>query len=90
MMKKDHVILGVHVTDRMKKAGEVQRLFSEYGQCIKTRLGLHQMTEENAAGAAGLILLEMVGDAAKASELLSRLNAIEGVEAKKMVFEHAK
>lgn len=88
MQKQNHVILGVHVTDRMKQVGGVQKLFSDYGHHIKTRLGLHQVSEEGCSSAAGLIILEMVGEEKGSRDLQEKLNAIEGVEAKLMVFEH--
>lgn len=88
MDKKNHVILGVHVTDRLQKAEEVQKLFTEYGHSIKTRLGLHHVDEGDRAGDTGIILLEMVGEVSKAEQLLMRLNSIEGVEAKMMLFTH--
>mgnify|MGYP001396240295 CR=1 FL=1 len=56
-----HVIFGVHVTDRMKNAVELQRAFSEFGCQIKTRLGLHEVSA-SACSPNGLVILEMVGD----------------------------
>src|SRR5208283_2494085 len=60
LMKKDHVILGIHVTDRLRKAGEVQKVFTEYGRHIKTRLGLHEVADTVGNG-EGVVLLEIVG-----------------------------
>ena len=79
MDKKSHVILGIHITDRLQKAGEVQKLFSEYGHSIKTRLGLHHVEEGDRVGDTGLILLEMVGEVSNAEHLLMRLNSLEKV-----------
>jgi hypothetical protein len=87
MVKHDHVILGVHVTDRMKKASEVQKLLSKYGEHIRTRLGLHQVYADRCVP-GGIILLEMMGDRARCEELAKKLAAIEGVEVKKMHFTH--
>jgi metal-responsive CopG/Arc/MetJ family transcriptional regulator len=87
MVKHDHVILGVHVTDRIKKALEVQKLFSKYGQHIRTRLGLHQVYADRCVP-GGIILIEMVGDRKRCDELAEKLDAIEGVEVKRMVFSH--
>ncbi len=81
-----HFILGVHVTDRLKKAAEVQALFSQYGCYIKTRLGLHEV--ENVCSPNGLVLLELHGDDAVCNELADKLAAIEGIEIQKMVFTH--
>ena len=83
-----HIILGIHVTDRVSKAGSVQEVLTEYGCNIKTRVGLHEAAE-GACSANGVIVLEMFGDEAKADEMSGRLSAIDGVEVKKMVFEHA-
>ena len=84
-----HIILGVHVTDRATRAGEVNALLSKYGCNIKTRLGLHHVTTD-ACGPNGLMLLEMAGDEAACYKLLDALNALEGIEAKSMEFDHPK
>jgi hypothetical protein len=81
-----HVILGVHITERLKKAVEVQKLLSEYGCNIKTRLGLHEV--QNVCSPNGILILEMYGDEAISLELAEKLDAIEGIEVQKMVFEH--
>ena len=41
--KVKHIILGVHITDRLKEAVEVQKLLTVFGRYIKTRLGLHEV-----------------------------------------------
>jgi len=81
-----HIILCVHITDRLRKVAEVQQLFSQYGCNIKTRLGLHEV--ENVCSPNGIVLLEMYGDEAVCFELADKLAAIDGIEVKKMVFEH--
>ncbi len=83
----DHILLGIHITNRIKKAGDVQKLLTEYGCNIKTRLGLHDV-HDNYCSPAGLIVLELYGDLAKCNELEHRLTGIEGVEVRKMVFSH--
>ena len=42
-MTDNHVILGIHIQDRLKQVAEVQKLFTRYGCNIKTRLGLHDV-----------------------------------------------
>ena len=86
--KVKHIILGVHITDRLKKAVEVQKLLTAYGMHIKTRLGLHEI-QEHAAGPNGLLVLEMVGGDKPAKELTEKLGALEGVEVKAIAFEHS-
>ena len=81
-----HIILGVHVTERLKKAVEVQALLSQYGCNIKTRLGLHEVG--NVCSPNGLLLLEMWGEDEICFELADKLAAIEGIEVQRMVFTH--
>ncbi|MEI8138768.1 MAG: hypothetical protein WCI03_02755 [bacterium] len=87
MKTHKHIIVGVHITDRVKHAGAVQKVFTEYGIHIKTRLGLHDV-EGSSSSSSGIILLELVGDEKKCSSIIKKLTAIRGVEAEKMVFSH--
>jgi hypothetical protein len=87
MTKEKHVIFGIHVTERMKKASQIQNLLTEYGCNIKTRLGLHE-TSCDTCSASGVMLLEMAGDPAQSNELMTKLNAIDGVEVKAIEFDH--
>ena len=86
-MKEDHVILGIHVTNRLRNAGEVQKVFTEFGCNIKTRLGLHEVADDYCAP-GGVLILEMTGDDAVCQELARLLGEIEGVEVQKMEFRH--
>ncbi len=87
MPLKKHVILGVHITDRIHHVDAVQHLLTEYGCSIRTRLGLHE-ADKGFCSPNGLLVLEMTDDEKTADQLAAKLNAVEGVEAKKMVFEH--
>ncbi|MDD5718623.1 MAG: hypothetical protein PHQ53_02920 [Candidatus Krumholzibacteria bacterium] len=84
-----HVVVGIHVTDRLAKAGDVQKVLTDFGCNIKTRIGLH---EANAQGCspAGIILLEIYGGEKVLAELKQRLAAIAGIEVQAMVFNHAR
>ena len=86
-MKEKHVILGVHIQDRVKEASVVQQLLTEYGCNIKTRLGLHEVDEKFCA-AGGVVLLELVGKNGECAALEEKLAAIDGVDVKRMVFDH--
>ena len=85
-MQAPHTILGVHVTDRLTEAVEVQKLLTKYGKHIKTRLGLHEIEKRDAP--QGLLLLEIVAPDAEIQALADGLNAIAGVEVQSMVFHH--
>lgn len=86
-MKEDHHIVAIHVTDRLSKAQAVQALLTEFGNHIKTRLGLHEL-EPDATGPNGILILEMIGGAAPCQTLLAKLNEIVGIEAKLITFTH--
>jgi hypothetical protein len=80
-----HIILGIHVSDRLKNAVDVQKVFTEYGCNIKTRIGLHD-ANENVCSPSGVVLIEFFGTDAEADGMKSKLNEVEGVQVQKMVF----
>lgn len=82
-----HIIIGVHVTDRNIHAGQVQEVLTEFGNLIKTRLGIHEVGEEFSS-TNGILILELLDDEERAWQLIEKLRLIEGVEVKKMIFEH--
>jgi len=85
--KEKHIILGVHITDRTKNVALVQQALSEFGCFIKTRLGLHEASDDFCSP-NGLVLLEMLDNDLQANGLVTRLKAITGVEVQQMVFDH--
>jgi hypothetical protein len=85
--KDPHVIFGIHISDRGHHAVGVQAVLTEFGENIKTRLGLHEL-HEGSSSPNGLLLIEFVGDDARAKIFSGRLGAIDGVEVKQMVFDH--
>ena len=87
MRQGKHIILGVHITDRLREAVSVQRHLTEYGRYIKTRLGLHEV-EDASEGPNGILLSEMVGPEEKSRELTDKLKAIPGIEVQSMTFGH--
>ena len=86
-MNDDHIILGIHVTNRLKNAVEVQRVFTEYGCNIKTRVGLHDV-DANVCSPSGVVLIEFFGADDEATAMIATLNEVEGVVVQKMVFGH--
>ena len=84
--RQSHVVLAVHVTDRVKKAQEVQKTLSEFGNVIRTRVGLHEVSAEYSAP-GGVLLLDIVGEP-KARQLQKALGKIRGIETKLVVFKH--
>ncbi|MFA4973367.1 MAG: hypothetical protein WC683_12185 [bacterium] len=80
-----HMIFGVHVSNRVKKATDVQGIFTQYGCNIRTRLGLHDASD-NVCAPNGVIILEMVGDEKICNEMADKLSKIDGVQVQKMLF----
>ena len=82
-----HVIFGVHLTNRVKHAGMVQEVFTEFGAHIRTRLGLHDIGPHGPSP-RGVIVLDVTGDDRALDGMAERLSAIEGVEVQRMIFTH--
>lgn len=84
---KDHHIVGVHITDRTTHAAEVQTILSKYGKNIRTRLGLHEVSEDSASP-NGLLLLEVVGSNQEIDALSDELRRLKGIQVQSMFFSH--
>ena len=84
-MSKEIRILGVLIHDRQKEAGDVQKVLTKYGCSIKTRLGLHEVSDD-LCSTSGLVLLELFGDAGEMDKLEKELDAVAGAQVQKMVF----
>ncbi len=82
------VIMGIKIGNRDDDALSVQKLLTEYGCVIKTRIGLHEAADScKSCSSRGLILLEFVEKSAdKVSELEQKLSEIDSVVVKKMEF----
>lgn len=80
------VVLGVQITQRAEKSLAVQNTLTKFGCSIRTRLGLHEVSEDYCSH-AGLILLELTGDAGEMLRLEEELSRIPGVVVKKMTFD---
>ena len=87
MSLKNHIIMGLHITNRVQHVAPIQHLLTEYGCSIRTRLGLHEV-EKDFCSPNGVLLLEMTDDRNNADELMTKLNKIEGIESKIMTFDH--
>ena len=80
------IVLGVQITKRVENVPSVQAVLTEYGCNIKTRLGLHEVTE-SICSTLGLLLLDTYGEEKKILEMEAKLKEITGVVVQKMVFE---
>ncbi len=77
-MTKNFMIIVVNL--RKKEAVTVQKILTEWGCFIKTRLGLHEGVLDQCSE-VGSIILELVGEKEKHVELTRKLNLLEGINA---------
>jgi len=77
----EKTILHILVKKRNEKANEIQKILTEYGCMIKTRLGIHDGVAESCTN-TGLIILELVGEKEKKEELAKKIHEIDGVASK--------
>jgi hypothetical protein len=69
------------VNKRKKEAVTVQKILTEWGCLIKTRLGLHEGVLDDCSE-IGSIILEVVGEPNQHEEIVRKLNLLAGVTAK--------
>ena len=73
-------VLLILIDQRKKNAPQVQKILTEWGCLIRTRLGIHEGVLEECSE-EGLIILELVGDEENHKKLMERLNVLPGVKA---------
>ncbi|MDO9510388.1 MAG: hypothetical protein Q7J34_01400 [Bacteroidales bacterium] len=78
-------ILGLHITDRIKEAGQTQKTLSENHTLIKTRLGFHEVSED-VCSRTGIILLQLSGSVDEQDKLEHQLREIRGIDVQRMEF----
>ncbi|PID27651.1 MAG: hypothetical protein CSB55_08230 [Candidatus Cloacimonadota bacterium] len=83
-MKKDFMLILINL--RKKEAVTVQKILTEWGCFIQTRLGLHNGVLSDCTE-TGTVFLELVGDKEKHTELCRKLNLLTGVSAKVIELE---
>jgi len=69
------------VDKRKENAVNVQKILTDWGCLIKTRLGIHDGVLDNCTN-SGFIMLELVGDATKKKQLIDKLKVLSGVDAR--------
>ena len=75
----ERTLLVILVDTRKKTAPTVQKILTDWGCLIKTRLGIHDGTLDKCSN-SGLIILELVGEKEKHQELSQKLCLLEGVK----------
>jgi hypothetical protein len=75
-------ILGLYVGNTIADKNPLQQVLTQYGNVIRTRLGLTV-----TSGAHGVILLELSGDSKEIKNLKAALKNINGLQLQQMLFE---
>ncbi|MNN26514.1 MULTISPECIES: hypothetical protein [Clostridium] len=76
-------IMALSIDPRTAHAPQVQTVLTKHGCAIKTRLGLHEASEDSCSQ-KGLILLHLSSDLQEVKELEDELIDIDGVRVKYM------
>ena len=74
-------ILLVLVGNRQESAIAVQKILTEMGCFVKTRLGIHDETPESCSN-TGLIILELMGKEKEKQEVVDKLKTVKHVSVK--------
>jgi hypothetical protein len=72
-------VLLILIDKRKDAAINVQKILTEWGCLIKTRLGIHDGVLDNCSN-HGLIILELVGAPDKQKEMTRKLGLLKGVK----------
>lgn len=74
-------VMSVLTNKRVQNVNEMQRVLTESGCIIRTRLGIHDAGEDFCSN-EGLIILDLVGSEEEITKLEEKLNEIPGIKAK--------
>lgn len=72
-------VLLILIDKRKDAAVNVQKILTEWGCLIKTRLGIHDGILDDCSN-HGLIILELVGEKTKQQEMTRKLELLKGVK----------
>jgi len=78
-----HKLIMIKIEKRDPEAVDVQNILTEFGCCIKTRLGLHEVETDKCA-ASGLIILQLGAEICDIDKFMMKLNDLPHVTAKFM------
>ncbi len=78
-------IAGILIKDRIKESGRTQKVLSEYGHLIRSRMGYHEVSDD-ICSRIGTIVLTLDGPEEEQINMINELKTIGGIEIKEMVF----
>ena len=74
-------VMSVLTNKRVQNVNDMQRVLTESGCIIRTRLGIHDAGDDFCSN-EGLIILDLVGSEEEITQLEKKLNEIPGIKAK--------
>jgi len=81
LMSSCYYIIAVRMENRVDNATKFQEVLTKNGCKIKTRLGLHEVSD-NACSNDGIIVLQPCGNKEDVEALVNDLNSLKGITAK--------
>ena len=76
-----YYIIGVRMDNRIDNAVKFQEVLTKNGCMLKTRLGLHDISNDDCAN-DGIIVLQPYGSKEDVEALVNELNSLEGITAR--------
>lgn len=73
--------IGVRIDNRINNAVKFQEVLTRNGCKIKTRLGLHETSDDTCSN-DGIIILQPYGTKEDVESLVNELNSLEGITAR--------
>lgn len=86
-MQTEINIVTIKVLDRIKEAGRLQNILSEYSSIINTRFGYHELNDMKCSR-TGLIILELKGSDDYSHSFIAKIEEIGGIVVKVMTFKN--
>ena len=80
-MMSSYYIIGVRMDNRIDNAVKFQEVLTKNGCMLKTRLGLHDIIDDDCAN-DGIIVLQPYGSKEDVEALVNELNSLEGITAR--------
>lgn len=80
-MMSSYYIIGIRMDNRVNHAVKFQEVLTKNGCKIKTRLGLHEVSDD-ACSNDGIIVLQPYGSKEDVEALVKELNSLEGITAR--------
>lgn len=80
-----NTIVAIKVNGREANASFVQGILTKYGCNIRTRVGFHEVNEDQCS-MDGILILQLFGKDEEIQAMLGEINLLDGVSAKMIEF----